>query len=416
MKAAKMKANIRPYNPLPDVSIIIERFRAHLSSLGHTAITVGTYLHSVRQFLEWQSRRKESLKSVDEGRIDEFIKWHLAERRWRRAMPHYALKVRTPLHRWLHFLRSEGMAQTEATKKRSRLDLLVSDFDEHLLTVRGLVETTRSVRLRHARDWLAWQLRRGGGRWSQPSPQQVVGYVVNQAPRMGSAAGRQLTISLRSFLRFLALRGQCRPELAQAVPSISMRRGAALPRILTEAQQGKMLRSFNQNNPTGQRDLAMALCQLGLGLRAAEVARLELNDFDWRQGTVLVRAIKGGRERVLPIPDKLGRAVATYLQNGRPVAKTSALFTRSRAPLNRPLTSWQVRHAMCRAYARCGFNPRWQGTHLLRHTFATQLHQRGAALKEIADLLGHRSLDTTVIYTHASLPHLKSVALPWPTC
>jgi len=87
---------------------------------------------------------------------------------------------------------------------------------------------------------------------------------------------------------------------------------------------------------------------------------------------------------------------------------------RHSVPLGTPLTPELVRGAMRRAYARVGFPPQWCGTHLLRHTAATRMHQRGASLKEIADVLGHRSIDTSVIYTKVNLPALKTVALPWP--
>jgi site-specific recombinase XerD len=69
---------------------------------------------------------------------------------------------------------------------------------------------------------------------------------------------------------------------------------------------------------------------------------------------------------------------------------------------------------MRRAYKRSGCAPDWTGTHVLRHTAATRLHQHGASIKEIADVLGHRSIDTSLIYTKVDLNTLGSVALPWP--
>ena len=73
-----------------------------------------------------------------------------------------------------------------------------------------------------------------------------------------------------------------------------------------------------------------------------------------------------------------------------------------------------VRGAMRRAYGRAGLPIEWTGTHLLRHTAASRMHQRGAPLKSVADVLGHRSIDTTAIYTKVDLNALKTVALPWP--
>lgn len=151
-----------------------------------------------------------------------------------------------------------------------------------------------------------------------------------------------------------------------------------------------------------------------LGLRAGEVARLCLDDIDWRCGTLRIEGGKGRRCHVLPLPAELGRAVVAYLTRGRPRSPHRRLFLRHTAPVGEPINAGAVARAIWRAHQRGQVGATWKGSHALRHTAATRLLRAGASLKEIADILGHRSIDTTAIYAKVDLPRLAGVALPWP--
>lgn len=117
---------------------------------------------------------------------------------------------------------------------------------------------------------------------------------------------------------------------------------------------------------------------------------------------------------MLPLPDATGRAIAEYLLDGRPNTTRRELFVRHRPPLNAPADPDIVRNAIRYAAKRCGLEHCIRGTHILRHTLAGRLVHGGARFKEIADLLRHRSLDTTTIYAKVDLEALAQVALPWP--
>jgi integrase len=175
-----------------------------------------------------------------------------------------------------------------------------------------------------------------------------------------------------------------------------------------------LLRVFDTSTASGLRDCAIALCLLKLGLRAGEVAAIKLDDFDWTDGTLRIVGGKTGRERLLPLPKCLGKAIVSYVRKGRPVTRSRSLFVRHRVPTGEPMVAELVRGAMRRAYAKAGFPAQWTGTHMLRHTAATRMIEAGASLKEIADVLGHQSLDTTVIYTKVNLPALMRVSMRWP--
>jgi site-specific recombinase XerD len=183
---------------------------------------------------------------------------------------------------------------------------------------------------------------------------------------------------------------------------------------MTDRQLQEFLATFDRTTAVGRRDYAMALCQAILGLRVSEVAVLRLEDIDWRAGTLRVVSSKTHRAREVPLVARVGRAIAQYLRRGRPATACRNLFVRHRLLHGTPVTKALIREVMRSAYAKVDGCRHLTGTHVLRHTAATRMHQRGASLKELADVLGHRSIETTALYAKVDLPRLAAVALPWP--
>jgi integrase len=156
----------------------------------------------------------------------------------------------------------------------------------------------------------------------------------------------------------------------------------------------------------------MVRCALDLGLRSREIATLGLDDIDWQAGTIILRRTKSRREDTLPLPPTTGQAIVDYLLHERPPSASRAVFVRRIAPCDRPLGADCVRKTIRQAYARAGLP--YTRSHLLRHTMASGLLASGSSLKEVADVLRHRSLNTTLIYAKLDSRNLTAVALPWP--
>ena len=111
---------------------------------------------------------------------------------------------------------------------------------------------------------------------------------------------------------------------------------------------------------------------------------------------------------------KLATALQGYLSRGRPAYPTPNVFVLHRAPVGQPLSALSIRNVIRRLAERAGLRGRVRGTHILRHSLASRMLRAGASIKQIADLLGHQSIDTTMIYTKVDLGALSQVALPWP--
>ena len=218
--------------------------------------------------------------------------------------------------------------------------------------------------------------------------------------------------ALRCYLRFRALAGDDIRGLQDAVPNAAHWRLATLPEVFTEEEIQRLLDSFERVTCSPKRAYAMARCLTDLGLRASEVVGLQLEDLNWREGTICLAAGKLRRASVLPLRAEVGRAIADYLKTERPLTSSRAVFVRHVAPHYRPIGPGVVRRAIRDAYQRCGWTH--SRVHILRHSIASNLLRHGTPLKEIADLLRHRSLDTSMIYTKVDLRRLTAVAMSWP--
>jgi len=294
------------------------------------------------------------------------------------------------------------------------LQSVVQEFDEYMQKVAGLAESTRVGWRRYAFEFLEAAFRHGPVRWGKLRPAEIMEFVAHYARRCSPATGQVAGTAISGLLRFAQLCGFCDARLVHAVPRIPVWKRSRNGRRLTAAQVDGVLKSFDRTTAAGRRDYAMALCMTDLGLRVGEVAALSFEDLDWRKATLRIAASKTHRARVLPLPERVGAALVAYLRHGRPASTHRQLFLRHRAPLGEPASTGMIRGAIRRAYVAGGLDHSFTGTHILRHTAACTMHQHGVPLKQIADLLGHRSLDSTVVYARADLLQLATASLPWP--
>ncbi len=192
--------------------------------------------------------------------------------------------------------------------------------------------------------------------------------------------------------------------------AITGRRRSPLPRGIVKSDADALLASCDRRTPIGRRDYALIIILLRLGLRRSEVAALRLENIDWRAGELVV-AGKGGRLDRLPLPVDVGEAIAGYLKRGRPVSDRREVFLRAKAPFE-PIATGTVASTVRRACRRAGVAE--VGSHRLRHTAACDMVAAQVPLPQIAQVLRHRSLQSTAIYARVDLDRLRELAQPWP--
>jgi integrase len=237
--------------------------------------------------------------------------------------------------------------------------------------------------------------------------------VLNQEPRRSRASVQMTTTVLRSYLRFLAARGECRPELAHSVPPAPRRRLASLPRYTGPAVIERIIESCDTTTLVGIRDRAIILLLARLGLRAGDVWRLRLADIDWGNAQLCVHG-KGRRPASLPLPQDVGDAVLAYLEQARPKVREERVFLRIHAPFRPFASSTEIGGIVARVLARARIDGVPTGAHLFRHSLATSMLRAGASLESVGTILRHHSPSTTAIYAKVDIAMLESVAQPWP--
>jgi integrase/recombinase XerD len=295
----------------------------------------------------------------------------------------------------------------------SGLDRLVEEYHQYLSQAAGLAPQTCAQRLRYVRRFLRGRL--AGGRFRprlslQDAP-RLLQYLLKQSRSCQPGTLRAQAVALRSWVRFLTLSGHAPEGLTQSLPPIRVQ-SVALTASLSRGQVRQLLHAFDLRRPAGVRDYTLVLLATRLGLRAKEIAQLAMQDLDWEAGTLRLCRTKGLRCRLLPLPKEVACALARYEQTVRPPTALPQMFLGLLQP--RPLSASAVSKATVAAFARAGLTVRRPGPHLLRHTLATQLLHRGASLKAIADVLGHRSLNTTTRYAKVPGAMLAQIAQPWP--
>lgn len=292
---------------------------------------------------------------------------------------------------------------------------IVDDFGKFLLQVSGVKEKTKHQYSRYVQNFLYEKFDHfSENQLAELGPVDVIEYMMNQKKIHNIPTLKAMTNALRSFFKFLVFRGVCEDRVACAVPAIADWKLAHIPQYLTQDQLKIFLSSFDRNKTNGLRGYAIALCLSRLGLRRNEVANLMLDDIDWHSGIIRLSAGKSRRTDELPLPVDVGEAIVAYLKNGRPATPERRVFVRHCHPLGTAVTGSAIGAVIRRAFKRAGLQLPSYGSHILRHTVATHMIQQGVSIKEIADILRHKSIDTTVIYTKVDIPMLSEVALPWP--
>ncbi len=404
MLMARRKFHARLHRGL--LSEHLDSYAALLSQCNYSRASTQRQLLLVSRFSQWLQRNGIELRKVDEDVLQRFLRLHPCKTRLRGG-------DLAALNRLLTLLRQRGVVppKSDSAPLRPR-QRVTAEFGRYLLDERRLSQAARVNYLPFVERFLRERFENGKVNLSWLRAADVTGFVQRQARQLSPGSAKLLVTALRSFFRHLRHRGKISTDLAACVPSVPNWSFSALPKFLPAGAGQRVLKHCDRRTSGGKRNYAILLLLARLGLRAGEVVFLRLEDLDWGAGQITVCG-KGGASTPLPLPADVGRALATYLRDGRPRCSSRRVFIRDRAPLTGFASSVAISTLVMRALKKAGVDSVHKGAHVFRHTLATDLLRQGCSLDEIGELLRHRSPNTTAIYAKVDLVALRSLALPW---
>jgi integrase/recombinase XerD len=379
-------------------------FTAHLRERGYAGITVWAHQWHLKRVATLLWKRGRSLNDIQRQEVPPLLH-KLLPNNTNKTLESY----RAPLNLWLRFSGRYPKFDSSASWQP-----WVDDFIRFCRVHRGLSPGYLELLERGIRTYLKWQFGTGPAVWKRVGVRDVWAFAHDQAKHVSLHAANKRLSYLRRFLSFVQLQGACAQALPAAVPHLAAWGQAVRPQILSAQQRRQFLASFSRRTPAGRRDYAMALCMIDLGMRAQEVAHLRCGDVDFRRRTLTVVSAKRGRDRMLPLPRALFVALSHYVKEDRPSSAADQLFLRHTKRHGQPMSRSQISERTRHAYRVCSFPPSWSGTHRLRHTFASRLSRAGVDVKQIADLLGHRGIESTNVYVQTDREALRRLAQRWP--
>lgn len=395
------------------------RFISHLKTEQYTMGTISRYRPVIRRFLTFLEKQGVELNDVQLKHVNKFLRSVLQRfRRQHGRLPKKANGLAdhsSGVHILLRFALGQWPPERTPTTQAERFQHRIrAEYVEWVVNVRGLSPATVLILGSEAKRFLNWLgARTSEARISALSVTDLDRYFQNRSLSWGRTSMRSATNWLRSFLRWLHTTGRTRHDLSTVVASPSKYDLETVPSALPSSAVKTVLEAARTDHTAqGIRAYAMLSLLAKYGLRASEIVGLRLNDIDWQKGIIRIRHSKTRTISYLPLLPEVGTAIVRYLQKGRPKTAFREIFIRNCAPY-RPLKNGRSLHTLIaqRVESAGVITSSRRGPHAFRHARAVSLLRAATPLKEIGDILGHRSPLSTMTYLKLAIDDLRSIAL-----
>ena len=402
---------------------VLSDFRAHLEKFRYNQLGIPSYVSAARQFIRHLKQQGLSIEAARPAHIESFIHAKLDRFKQRhRTLPRHPRQWRTryasAIHRLLRMLNPDWPPPEPPANECEQFQReLLDGYGRWLVDIHGLSKGTLRKNGDAARVFLQW-LGDRADRESLPrlGLPEIDQYLSWRMPGLRRATRHGVSQCLRSFLRYLHAEKFLAKDLSPAVSGPIMYKFEDIPRAFTEQQVKTLLETTRQDKtPTGLRDHAILMLLSTYGLRAGEVVRLRLDDIDWRAERLRIRQSKSGVESFLPLPSPVGEALLNYLRRGRPHTEVREVFLRVRAPHGAFPWGGSLHTIIQRRLKQAGIQVKGRhGAHAFRFARAVSLLNADVPLKQIGDLLGHRSAESTEIYLRLATEDLRAISIDLP--
>lgn len=393
---------------------LLEGFCNWLLEHGFSRWTIRTHLCNVSHLNKHLGGPSNGVRrSVSTRDVEGFIKAYPLRCRNRGSLEGHIRRVGYSVNRFLDYLRESRLLDLSA--QQEIYQPLLDAYLKWLRRCQHAADGTLKVRCHSITQFLQWlgpEATPGG--LLRLTSERIEDFFLSYAQSMGRSARRSMQSALRTFLRFCLHQGYLERSLEGAVPTLRTYKLATVARGLSDTEAQRVLQCIERSSHVGRRDYAIVQLLYTYGVRGGQVRALRLEDIAWAHNQILFKACKQGKDSRLPLTAEVGESLLDYLQNSRPPYSYPQVFLSCRAPYHPFAHSSSLSAIVERRIRAAGIELRSKGAHAFRHCFATKMLHQGHSLKAVADVLGHRHLGTTFIYTKVDFNALKQVALEWP--
>ena len=390
----------------------IDRYVEWLDARHAAPDTVKRSIQALVQFNHFAQSQGATTWDELPSHVEPFmVQWMKRRGSWCRAAKDRACvnaNGRTPVEQLLRLL-IPGFVGTQRLTELPFADSVPNLFP-HLREERGLRPDTLYGYEHHLRAFEAYLCRHGKSDLSALTPQILNDFIIESARRLrpGGVSGRSGV--LRAFLRYLHRQGTIDTDLSRSVPRGRNYRQSSVPRSISEIEVERVLQMVDRRDPIGKRDYAILLLLATYGLRAKEIAALQLDDIDWKQAKLHVPERKGGHSTTYPLTTRVGEAIIDYLKSARPQLEHRDLFLNVRSPCG-PIT-FTCASVRAQVYLKAaGIKVHRPGSHTFRHSCVQRLVDADVSFKVIGDYIGHRRPASTQIYGKVAIHKLRALVI-----
>lgn len=391
----------------------IERYVEWMDLQGYAIRNVYKRVPMLYRFAEFAKQHGSTDLKSAASQIESFAShWlaaHEANCRTAEARSKIAEEARNPVRQML-LLALEGRVTAARKCKAFPFEDQAPGFLRYLREERGLREATVYHYIHCLHGFADYLKRVGVAALKELSPALLASFVVDTAPKLARTGRRDLCGMIRVFLRFCHRQRVIANDLSGAVEMPQVFRLADVPRSITWDEVRRMLEAVDQRTARGRRDYAILLLLVTYGLRAHEVSKLTLDDIDWKRERLQIPERKAGHCTAYPLANVVAEALIAYLRSGRPKTEDRHVFFRVLAPRT-PISNGAISATVALYLRKAGVQVHRAGAHTLRHTCVQRLIDAEFPLKTIGDYVGHRSPQSTEIYSKVAIAALREVAM-----
>lgn len=371
---------------------------------------------TIRLYSTALGRLPDELEDCTEPALYEHIKKALD--RLQPTCPKFEFnQIRAVAH--LLFLQRKGKTIKEyllSKKIPDQYDPILTEFHEYCVNFKRISINTANSETNNVKRFLLTTVEcMSEVEWSKITAVKISEFITEGLFHLTNSSKGGYTKSIRNFFRFLDYKGI---QVHQSIFNLQLKpatwQKSTFPVTLTDEEVNKLLQFYNQDSPRDKRNYAVILTFLDLGLRCSEVTNLNLEDIHWDSGEVVIRKTKTSNERVLPLSQRLGEALETYVMHYRPTSSDRHLFLRIGRCEGMAADKEYIRRIIRFAFDKENITRWWKGTHALRRTAASKIFNAGNSFKVTADILGHKVIESTTAYVKIDIDSLREIAGTYP--